>query len=142
LATKPQQHPNFVHRDGRILPGFQQHGSCKVRWWAGKLKRVADGPHVFNPSIKGVNKQGNTYNDPRTFETLQVQHLHISTLFDSGATHSACSATTAAKLEQLGIKILPETFPIRDVQGGLLNVTGKILLPFKVQNKHFCGNFL
>jgi hypothetical protein len=135
LATKPQQHSDFIHRDGWILPGFQQHGHCEIWRWTGKLKWVADILHVFNPSIKGANNQSNRYIDLRTFETLQVQHLQISRLFNLGATHFACSATTAAKLQQLGIKILPTTFPIRDVQGGLLNVTGKMLLPLKVQNK-------
>ena len=71
-----------------------------------------------------------------------MQHLQFLTLFDSGATHSACSSTTAVKLQQLGIRILPTNFPIRDVQGGLLNVQGKLSLPFKVQNRHFIWELL
>jgi hypothetical protein len=47
-----------------------------------------------------------------------------------------------SKTSTIGDQNSSNTFPKRDVQGGLLNVTGKMLLPFKVQSKHFVWKFL
>lgn len=68
--------------------------------------------------------------------------MNFKTLFDSGATDSACSATVGAKLQQLGIRMFPSVFVITDVQGELLKVKGEMQLPFVLNKKRFTWRFL
>jgi hypothetical protein len=79
--------------------------------------------------------------DTRTNEIIYVQNLQFGTLFDSGATHSACSTSTAARLHALGITVLPSTFPIRNADGGSMKVRGMLQMKFRVQQQTFKWDF-
>ena len=79
--------------------------------------------------------------DTRTNEIIYVQNLQFGTLFDSGATHSACSTSTAARLHALGITVLPSTFPIRNADGGSMKVRGMLQMKFMVQQRTFKWDF-
>ena len=58
-----------------------------------------------------------------------IHGLRVTTLFDSGATHSAVNSIIGRRLIESGIRVLPSGLNICDVQGNALNVLGKITVP-------------
>ena len=64
-----------------------------------------------------------------------VAHVRVTTLFDSGATHSALNSSIGKQLIELGIKLEPCHINICDVQGNSLNVMGQLKVPITVHSK-------
>ena len=67
--------------------------------------------------------------------SIMITNVRVTTLFDSGATHSALNSSIGKQLSESGISIYPSNCRICDVQGNMLNVVGQVTVPLTVNAK-------
>ena len=67
--------------------------------------------------------------------TTHIVTISATTLFDSGATHSAVNANIGRRIIESGIRLETSECQISDVQGNSLNVIGSLTIPITVLNK-------